>query len=55
MTAVFVSFGIPADIAASATLLTRLVVFWFELGLSTLAASLQGVRGLVSVRSGIEK
>lgn len=55
MTAVFVGFGIPADIAASATLLTRLVVFWFELGLGTLGASLQGVRGLMSVRSGIEK
>jgi len=55
MTAVFVGFGIPADIAVSATLLTRLVTFWFELGLGTLGASLQGVRGLMSVRSGIEK
>lgn len=55
MTAVFVGFGMPADIAASATLLTRLVVFWFELGLGTLGASLQGVRGLISVRNQIEK
>jgi uncharacterized protein (TIRG00374 family) len=55
MTAVFVAFGIPADIAASATLLTRLVVFWFELGLATLGASLQGVRGLMSIRGEMEK
>ncbi len=55
MTAVFVAFGIPADIAASATLLTRLVVFWFELGLATLGVSLQGIRGLMSIRGEIEK
>ena len=55
MTAVFVGFGIPADIAASATLLTRLVVFWFELGLATLGVSLQGVRGLMAIRGEIEK
>lgn len=55
MTAVFVGFGIPADIAASATLLTRLVVFWFELGLATLGVSLQGVRGLMSIRGEIER
>jgi len=55
MTAVFVAFGIPADIAASATLLTRLVVFWFELGLATLGVSFQGIRGLMSIRGEIEK
>lgn len=54
MTAIFIAFGIPADIAASATLLTRLVVFWFELALATLGASLQGVRSLISIRSDIE-
>jgi uncharacterized protein (TIRG00374 family) len=55
MTAVFVGFGVPADIAASATLLTRLVIFWFELALGTLAASLQGVRGIISIKNGIGK
>lgn len=47
MTAFFISFGIPANIAASATILTRLVLFWFELLLSALAASYQGVSSLM--------
>jgi len=46
MTAFFMGFGIPADIAASGTILTRLVIFWFELVLSSMAASFQGIRGL---------
>jgi uncharacterized protein (TIRG00374 family) len=46
MTAFFMGFGIPADIAASGTILTRLVIFWFELLLSSAAASFQGIRGL---------
>lgn len=46
MTAFFMGFGIPADIAASGTILTRLVIFWFELLLSSVATSLQGIRGL---------
>jgi uncharacterized protein (TIRG00374 family) len=48
MTAFFVSFGVPADIAASVTILTRLVLFWFELALSGVAASLQGIRGILA-------
>lgn len=51
MTAFFVSFGVPADIAASVTILTRLVLFWFELALSGVAASLQGIRGMLSGKS----
>jgi uncharacterized protein (TIRG00374 family) len=47
MTAFFMGFGIPPALAASATILTRLVIFWFELVISTFAASLQGVRGLM--------
>ncbi|MDH5811190.1 MAG: lysylphosphatidylglycerol synthase transmembrane domain-containing protein [Candidatus Methanomethylicaceae archaeon] len=46
MTAFFMGFGIPPALAASATILTRLVIFWFELVISAFAASLQGVRGL---------
>lgn len=46
MTAFFMGFGIPPSLAASATILTRLVIFWFELAISAIAASLQGVRGL---------
>jgi hypothetical protein len=45
MTAFFIGFGVPAAIAASATILTRLVTFWFELFIGAVAASLQGVRG----------
>lgn len=47
MTAFFLSFGIPANIAASATILTRLVLFWFELLLSAVAASYQGVSSMM--------
>ncbi|MCX8181938.1 MAG: flippase-like domain-containing protein [Candidatus Methanomethyliaceae archaeon] len=46
MTAFFMGFGIPPALAASATILTRLVIFWFELVISAFAASLQGLRGL---------
>lgn len=55
MTAFFIGFGIPSDIAASATILTRLVIFWFELALGSVAASLQGVRGLATNRKGKDK
>jgi hypothetical protein len=44
MTAFFIGFGIPAGIAASATILTRLVTFWFELIIGAAATSLQGIR-----------
>lgn len=44
MTAFFMAFGIPPSLAASATILTRLVIFWFELALSALVASIHGVR-----------
>jgi len=46
MTALFIGFDIPPALAASATILTRLVIFWFELIISAFATSLQGVRGL---------
>ncbi len=48
MTSFFLGFGIPSDIAASATILTRLVMFWFELLISATAASYYGMRNLVS-------
>jgi hypothetical protein len=48
MTAFFIGFGIPADIAASATILTRLITFWFELLIGAVVASFEGVRGLMS-------
>jgi len=51
MTAFFMGFGIPAGIAASATILTRLVIFWFELLISSAAASFQGVRGLNNIKN----
>ncbi len=38
MTAAFAGFGIPIPIATSATILTRLVIFWFELVLGGIAA-----------------
>jgi uncharacterized protein (TIRG00374 family) len=44
MTAFFIGFGIAADIAASATILTRLVMFWFELFISAIATSYIGVK-----------
>lgn len=47
MTAFFMGFGIPPALAASATILTRLVIFWFELLVSAVAASIHGVRGLM--------
>jgi uncharacterized protein (TIRG00374 family) len=51
MTALFVSFGVPAAIAASVTILTRLVLFWFELAISGIATSLQGIRGILTGKS----
>ncbi|MBM5805983.1 MAG: flippase-like domain-containing protein [Candidatus Verstraetearchaeota archaeon] len=51
MTAFFMVFGIPADIAASGTILTRLVIFWFELLISGAAASFQGIRGLQGINN----
>jgi uncharacterized protein (TIRG00374 family) len=51
MTALFVSFGVPATIAASVTILSRLVLFWFELAISGMAASLQGIRGMLTGKS----
>lgn len=51
MTALFVSFGVPATIAASVTILTRLVLFWFELAISGLATSWQGIRGMLTGNS----
>lgn len=50
MTAFFVAFGVPPTIAASATILTRLVMFWFELSISAVATSLQGVRSIATTR-----
>jgi len=47
MTTFFIGFGIPADIAASATILTRLVMFWFELLISASTASFQGLSDLM--------
>lgn len=48
MTSFFLGFGIPSEIAASATILTRLVMFWFELLISATTASYYGMRDLVS-------
>lgn len=46
MTTAFIGFGVPAGIAASATILTRLVLFWFELLLSAAVASYQGIKSI---------
>lgn len=51
MTAFFMGFGIPAGIATSGTILTRLVIFWFELLISSVAASFQGIRGFQSLNN----
>ena len=48
MTTFFIGFGIPTDIAASSTILTRLVMFWFELLISASAASFQGLSDLLA-------
>lgn len=45
-TALFVGFGIPLSIAASVTILMRIVTFWFELFLGAIAVSVQGIKGL---------
>jgi len=47
MTTFFIGFGIPEGIAASATILTRLVMFWFELLISASTASFQGLSDLM--------
>ncbi|RWX74216.1 MAG: hypothetical protein Metus_0241 [Candidatus Methanosuratincola subterraneus] len=44
MTGFFMGFGVPAEIAASVTILSRLVMFWFELLVSGLTASYVGFR-----------
>ncbi|MDI9644732.1 MAG: lysylphosphatidylglycerol synthase transmembrane domain-containing protein [Candidatus Verstraetearchaeota archaeon] len=44
MTGFFMGFGVPADIAASVTILSRLVMFWFELMVSGITASYVGVK-----------
>lgn len=44
MTGFFMGFGVPAEIAASVTILARLVMFWFELLISGIAASYVGVK-----------
>ncbi len=55
MTTFFIGFGIPADVAASATILTRLVMFWFELSISATAASYYGLSDLVNSVKGNHK
>ncbi|MBC7120249.1 MAG: flippase-like domain-containing protein [Candidatus Methanosuratus sp.] len=47
MTSFFIGFGIPANVAASVTLLTRLIMFWFELLLSAAVTSFVGTRSFV--------
>ncbi|MEJ5292647.1 MAG: lysylphosphatidylglycerol synthase transmembrane domain-containing protein [Candidatus Methanosuratincola sp.] len=44
MTGFFIGFGIPAGIAASVTILSRLVMFWFELLISGITTSYVGVK-----------
>lgn len=44
MTGFFMGFGVPAGIAASVTILSRLVMFWFELVISGLATFYVGFR-----------
>ncbi|MDH5806192.1 MAG: flippase-like domain-containing protein [Candidatus Methanomethylicaceae archaeon] len=46
ITAFFISFGIPSSIAASVTILMRIVTFWFELFIGAIATSIQGIRGI---------
>lgn len=43
MTTAFVGLGVPLDVAASATILTRVVLFWYELIIGGGAALHQGV------------
>ena len=43
MTTAFMGFGVPLEIAVSATLLTRVVLFWYELIIGGIAAFHQGV------------
>lgn len=45
-TALFIGFGIPPSIAASVTILMRIVTFWFELFVGAIATSIQGIRGI---------
>ncbi len=44
MTGFFMGFGVPAAVAASVTILARLVMFWFELMISGITASYVGVK-----------
>ena len=48
MTTFFIGFGISTDIAASATILTRLVMFWFELLISAATTSYVGVKEVLA-------
>ncbi len=47
MTGFFMGFGVPAGIAASVTILSRLVMFWFELLISGLTTFYVGFRAAI--------
>ncbi|MCS7098483.1 MAG: flippase-like domain-containing protein [Candidatus Methanomethyliaceae archaeon] len=53
-TAFFISFGISPSMAASVTILMRVVTFWFELFLGAMAASIQGIRGLKGLSNSMQ-
>jgi len=47
MTMALQTFGVPLDIAATASILTRLATFWFDLPVTATAASYYGVKYLI--------
>ncbi len=51
-TTILVMFGVPLQVAASATLLGRIATFWFDLPITGVAASYYGAKYVVGLASG---
>jgi len=54
-TTVLVMFGVPLNVAASATVLARVATFWFDLPITGAAASYYGAKYVASLASGLSK
>ena len=54
-TTVLVMFGVPLNIAASATVLARVATFWFDLPITGAAASYYGAKYVAGLAQGLSK
>lgn len=54
-TTVLVMFGVPLNIAASATILARIATFWFDLPITGCAASYYGAKYVAGLASSLSK